>query len=96
LRCKPIQRIGCAVDKRCRIRIRDDVGQCAVEVQADERLPAVDDADQLTIRVQRVRQLRHGFVPGAHLHIGEVGNYHVGAVREKVFGMTGAVDTDNE
>ena len=96
LRRQVLQGLGRAVDERGRIGIRDDLGQRAVEVETHERLSAIDDADQLAIGVQRVRQLRHAFVTGAHRDIGEVGNHHVGAAAQEFLGMAGAVDADDE
>ena len=91
-----LQRLGRAVDERGRIGIRDDLGQGAVEVEAHERLPAADDADQLTVGVQRVRQLRHPLVAGAHGDVGEVGDHDIGTVTLEFVGVSGPVDADDE
>ena len=96
LRCQLLQSLGGTVDKNGRIRIRDDFGQGAVEVEAHDRPPTVHDRAQLTIGLQCVRQLRHALVAGAHLYLGEVGNHHVGAVLEEVVGMSGPVDANDE
>ncbi len=96
LRGKLLQCLGGSVDKGRRIRIRDYLGQRAVKVQAHERLSAVDDPDQLTIRVEGIRQLRHALVSGTDLHFGEVGNHHVGAVPQEVVGMPHPIDADDD
>ena len=93
---KSLQGLGRPVDKRRRIGIRNDLGKCAVEVQADERLSASNDADQLTVGVQRVRQGRHAIVAGADRDIAEVGYHDVGASMQQVVGMPASVHADDE
>ena len=57
LRRQVLQGLRRAVDERGGIGIRDDLGQGAIEVEAHKRLTAGDNADQLTVGVQRVGQL---------------------------------------
>ena len=75
---KLLQGLGRAVDKRGRVGIRDDLRQRPVVVETDERLPAGDNADQLTVGVERVWKLRYVFVTLADLDVGKVVDHDVG------------------
>ncbi len=59
-------------------------------------LAAVHDADQLTVGVQRVGQLRHAFVAGTNGDVAEIGNDAVGTEAQQFVGVAGAIDTDDE
>ena len=73
-----VERLGGAVDEPGGTWIRNDGGQRSVVVQEHHRLPGARDADQLTVRRQRIRQFRDPPVTGANGDVGQVGEHDVG------------------
>ena len=91
-----LQRLGCTANQPRRGRIGHDRGQRSIVVECDHRAPGADDADHLTIGLQRVRDGGHAFVAGAHVDLGEVVDHDVGSTLQEVDAVPGPVDADHQ
>ena len=87
-----LQGFGRAVDKRGRVGVRDDLRERPVVVETDERLPAGDNAHQLTVGVEGVWKLRYVFVTLADLDVGKVIDYDVGTACQQLIGILGLTE----
>ena len=96
VRRQALQGFDRAVDKRGRVGVRDDLRERPVVVETDERLPAGDNAYQLTVGVEGVWKLRHVFVTLADLDVGKIVDHDVGTACQQLVSITGVVYTDHD
>ena len=81
--------------ERGRVRIIDDVGQRAVEVE-EQRRPSGGEAVDQAERLQRVGQLGHPLVARAHGDVAQIGDNRIGAAVAQRIAVSGPVDTDHQ
>ncbi len=94
--CQRSQRFGGTVDQCCGVRVLDDVGQRAVEVEEHHGSPGRHQFFQLAVDLQGIGDGRHGGVTASHRDLSEVGNHGVGSAGQQFVGVSVPVETNNE